>query len=57
MDFMVTDEVNVKTFIDSGMSQVFKKIRQQLGSLPVSYSYSYSHNDAIGTVRIYFKVK
>ena len=57
VDFMVGEQVDVEAFIDEGMSRVYRTIRNKMGYVPVSYTYSYSRNEEIGTVRLYFTPK
>ena len=57
VDFMLGGKLTGDDLFDGGMSSVYRLIKQKMGYAPVSYTYSYSYNEEIGTVRLYFTPK
>ena len=57
VDFMLGGSLTGDDLFDGEMSTVYRLIKQKMGYAPVSYTYSYSYNEEIGTVRLYFTPK
>lgn len=55
VDFMMKPAGLSQEFLDRYMSDTYKHIRLSLGTIPVSYQFSYSNNDQTGVVRLFFR--